>query len=237
MRVGYKLRLWMQGRRLPARKQRRILAVICFILAGLIFLYAIAIGLTPLIEEAALAEITTLVTSVINQAINQQMAEGHLDYAELVTLEKNASGEVTALMTNMSKINQLQADVVNGVIELLNDERVAEISIPIGNIIGGNFLSGRGPEIPVKILSLSSVQAQFYNDFSSAWINQTRHRIMLDIEVDLVFLFSWHKASEHVSVQVNVAETVIVGSVPDSYTYFENTTDAEDAIEKYFNFN
>lgn len=186
-----------------------------------------------MITQMAMASATNSVTAAINRAIRERMADGSLEYTQLVSLEKDTNGQVSALVTNMANVNSLQADITNRVIQLLSDETVSEIGVPIGNIIGGTLLSGRGPSIPIRILSVSYASAAFSNQFSDAGINQTRHQIMLYVTVQVVLLLPGYKTSVTVSSEVSVAETVIIGSVPDSYTYFAESDLTESASDKY----
>ena len=171
----------------------------------------------PVIEEMAKASTTGIVTSTVNKAIRNKMSDGSLDYEKLVSLEKDEYGNITALVTNMSKINLLQSDITSAVIDLLSQNKSAIIRIPLGNIIGSAIFSGTGPTIPVKILSVTSVKTSFSNQFSAAGINQTRHQIMLKVDVSLSILIPGHTTSFSVPTEVCIAETVIVGSVPNTY--------------------
>ena len=100
----------------------------------------------------------------------------------------------------------------------------------IGNLILPELFSGRGPGIPLMVLSISTSDASFRNAFTSAGINQTRHRIILDVDVHVSILLPGLTTYTKVSNEISVAETVIVGGVPDTYTYFSTTPDE---IENY----
>ena len=97
------------------------------------------------------------------------------------------------------------------------DEDMTRVSIPVGNLLGGTLLSGRGPRLKLDILSVTNVVTSFRNDFTSAGINQTRHRIIMDVEVTLEVMLGNERGTDTVNTEVNVAETVIVGAVPNMY--------------------
>ena len=92
-----------------------------------------------------------------------------------------------------------------------------ELGIPLGNIFLPELLSGRGPLLPVKIISVSSSDAKFMNRFSEAGINQTLHQIVIEVILAATALTPVGTTTVQVSSQVVVAETVIVGTVPNSY--------------------
>ena len=108
------------------------------------------------------------------------------------------------------------------------------LSIPIGTLTGSSLLAGRGPTVKVKMQSVGSTTASFRNTFSSAGINQTRHQILLDVTVSVSILLPGFRTSTKVSNEISVAETVIVGSVPENYTYFSTAPDeADNYAEEY----
>lgn len=206
-----------------------VLTLLLFLLSAILFF----VRIKPVVTQMAAAVANNSVTAAVNRAIREKMQDGSLEYDKLISLEKSVDGQVTALVTNMARVNSLQAEITNRVIELLADKSISEIGIPIGNIIGGALLSGRGPTIPIRILSVSHASAAFSNEFSDAGINQTRHKIMIYVTVRAVLLLPGYKTSTTVTSEVSVAETVIIGSVPESYTYFAESDLTESASDKY----
>ena len=171
----------------------------------------------PILIELAESAVTDVVVFAVNDVIDDTLAEGDLNYEKLVTLEKDESGNITALVTNMAMINSLQTKISNGVTESVKDKVMTTLEIPMGNIIGGPLFSGRGPMIPVRILSITDVRTKFSNSFLSAGINQTRHKIMLEITVDIDMLVPGCTTSTVVTIETAIAETVLVGQVPNIY--------------------
>jgi sporulation protein YunB len=204
----------------PVFKSRfkKLLTIFIIILLILLIIFIIGtVRLGPVVLRMADSSITDIVTLTVNDVVSEKIADGSINYNELITLEKDSNGNVTALVTDMAKINQLQAEITNEVIDRLAYEETTIISIPLGNVTGSAVFAGMGPKIPVKISSVSSVLSSFSNDFSSAGINQTRHKIMLNVDVVLDILIPGYSTSSTVSTQVNVAETIIVGNVPSTY--------------------
>ena len=159
-------------------------------------------------------------SDLINDAIDRQIETGNIQYDRMVYFEKDINGRITALKTNMSEVNRLKTDVIN----LINDEILAldntDLGIPLGSVFLPEFLSGRGPQIPVNILSIRNSEAAFSSSFTQAGINQTLHQLIMEISVDVTVLVLGQTDSFTVASQVVVAQTIIVGNVPD--TYFQN---------------
>lgn len=194
--------------------------------AGLfLLLIAIAIVLLTIfriryhdaISELAESQVRNATSDLINDAIDCQIESGNIRYDRIVYFEKDLDGRITALKTNMTEVNRLKTDILN----LINDEILAldtaDITIPVGSLIFPEFFSGRGPGIPIEILSIRNSDGSFKSYFSEAGINQTLQQLTMDVSVDVSVLVLGETESFTVSSQVVVAETVIVGQVPNTY--------------------
>lgn len=184
--------------------------------------------INPLTKELAQAKISDAASNVINRAVNQQIQQGDIRYEDMVELQRDNSGAITALTTNMQEMNRLKTQLL----EILDDDIYSieddEISIPVGNLTGIQLLSGRGPSIPVKIVAVSSSDATFQGEFTDAGINQTIHRIMMEVSLDLIVLLPSGTVTDRVSSQVCVAETVLLGPVPETYAYLDPSGSAKE---------
>ncbi len=199
------------------RRGTRILLKSLIVLAMLsVLLVPSSVYLRRVASQMAVSDATDCVTLAINDAIYSEMSEGLFDYDYFVRLEKDESGRITAVTTNMSRINTLSAQLLRDVVSSADGGKI-EIRVPLGNLIGTNLLHGRGPDVPVEIIILTSSSAGFRNEIRSAGINQTRHQILLDIRVDIDVMIPWDTISTSVNSEVLVAETVIVGEVPRFY--------------------
>ena len=168
------------------------------------------------ISSLAQTQVTNSTSDLINDSIDRQIEAGKIHYDRIVFFEKDLDGRITALKTNMSEVNRLKTDILN----LINDEILAldtsDITIPLGSLILPEFFSGRGVGIPVQVLSIRNSDAAFESAFSEAGINQTLHRLTMSVRVDVSVLVLGKVESFAVSSHVVVAETVIVGQVPET---------------------
>lgn len=166
--------------------------------------------------QIALSNASDTITAAINDKINEKMSEGQYDYNYFVTLQKDDAGNITAISANMARINTLSSEILQEVIAATNNG-MEDIEIPLGNLLGSNLLMGRGPEVPVKIIMLTSSYADFRNEIDSAGINQVKHQIILEVRVQIDVMLPWEVRSTEVLSEVLIAETVLVGKVPDTY--------------------
>ena len=192
-----------------------VIAVIAFLCMSVL---AIDSKLSPVIAELGQAKAQAIGTRAIYSAINEVLSNDNITYNDLVTFEKGADGNIQALKTNIVKINEIKSQVSVKCLDKLTAIDQTEVSIPIGNLINGELFSGRGPRVKVKLIPVGTVIADVKNAFESAGINQTRHQILMDVIVNVGVVLPRGGITVKVNTQVCIAETVLVGSVPQTYT-------------------
>ena len=169
------------------------------------------------IQSLAETGIANTTSDLTNDAIARQISEGDIRYDRIVYFEKDLDGRITALKTNMSEVNRLKTDILN----IINDEILAldtmDLGIPLGSLILPQFFSGKGPQIPVRVLSIRNSDAVFSSNFSQAGINQTLHQLTMVVSIDVAMLVLAKTSSFTITSEVVVAETVIVGEVPQTF--------------------
>ena len=186
---------------------------------------AVVLHMKPVVVDLATARTSNAVNRIVVAAVNDAVDSGRIDYEQLVDFDKDAEGHVTALRSNMAAFNRLQASIADDILQRMAEVSSTDLAIPIGTLTGSPLLAGRGPCLRVRMQSVGTATARFDNQFSSAGINQTRHRIILDVDVHVSILLPGLTTYTKVSNEISVAETVIVGGVPDTYTYFSTTPD------------
>lgn len=164
----------------------------------------------------AKAQVQNATSDLINDAIEKQIDSNNIHYDRLVYFEKDLDGRITALKTNIGEVNRLKTSILN----IINDEILqmdtSDIGVPSGSLFLPEFFSGRGPVFPVNILSIRNSDASFSSCFTEAGINQTRHQLNMQISIDVAVLVLGKTDYFTISSQVVVAETIIVGQVPDT---------------------
>ena len=223
-------------RYLRLSRRSRVLIWLCAVLLLLAGLCAAAVvHMKPILSNLAVSRVHNTVNRIVASAVNDELSRGVISYDALVTMEKDAGGRITALRSNMSEVNRLQSAVSDNILQRLGEVSTAELAIPVGTLTGSALLAGRGTPIRIRMQSVGSASASFHDEFIAAGINQTRHRILLRIDVQMSILLPGFTTSTRVSNDISVAETVIVGDVPETYTYFSTLPDhlpqyAEDYI-------
>ena len=156
---------------------------------------------------------------IINEAVTRELENGTVAFDRLVYFEKDLSGRITALKTNMSEINRLKTQVLDQVNTHILGTDSARLGIPLGSLVLPELFAGHGPVIPVEILAIRNSDASFESRFTEAGINQTLQQLMMEVRVDVTVLVLGQTDAFAVTTQVVAAETVLVGEVPQTYLH------------------
>lgn len=209
--------------RLRRHRGRVLAACLLLLLAACLLFLRLTVG--PLVQELAKAIVSNKASSIINEAVEAQLRSDDIDYDSIIYLEKDYNGAVTALKTNINEINRLKTEILSVIDTMLLELDVNEVGLPLGSLILPEFFSGTGPTLPVKVLSVSTSDADFHNEFAEAGINQTSHRIYMEVRITMTILTPVGTEAVTASSTVVVAETVIVGTVPGSYVDVKTGTE------------
>ncbi len=211
------MRLELKRRPPKKKRKKRKLVVIVLIL---ILLFS-AVGwllltprLSPMLREVAQSELESIAYDIVGRVVEEELSREDISYDDLVNIERDSSGKVSAITTNMQKVNLLKLRISNRLSEEMFIRTEDTIKIPFGNLTGIDFLTGVGPDVEFRTMWVSSVDSEFINTFEAAGINQTRHRMELEFLINVGMMFSGREIGVDVGTSVCVAETVIVGDIP-----------------------
>lgn len=201
--------------KLPSARKKRLLAAVSLsIVLGSVL--AAGAFLRKLSCEIAVSDAQDAVTLAINDSIAAVLDRTGYTYADFVSLQKDGDGDITAILTDTVSINRFSTEILTELIKTA-DSKCLQISIPLGNLFGSSLLLGRGPDIPVQIIMLTSSFVRCDSAMTDTGINQSRHTVTLRAEVDIDILIPWATVSSKVETDILIAETLIVGRVPETY--------------------
>ena len=215
--------LWIRRRRDHTRfpvlltpRQKTTLWLLALTVAFLAFMIPAVRFFRTLTGTMAISNATDLINRTVSEIVEEKMrALGEQD-ASFVVFEKDSEGSITAIVTDVTRVNVLSSELLSAVVEA-SDAGDLDLRVPLGDLLGMSLLLGKGPRVPVHITLLTSSRVDFRNVLSDAGINQTRHQLILSVHVDADVLLPWEIRSTRIDSEVLVAETIIVGRVPDTY--------------------
>ena len=206
------------------KKVKIILVIIISILTFTMVIRSITPVFTVLCKDKAKSMATIICNEETTKIIN------NYEYDDLVTIYKDENGNITMMKSNIIPINKIISDVAEKIQKRINETEQEEIGIRLGSFLGSKIFSGRGPLIPIKLSTSGNVQTDLRSEFKAVGINQTIHRIYLQIDCDINILTAYTDTVEKISNQVLIAENVIVGQIPSTYYNLEGLN-ADGAIE------
>lgn len=204
------------------RKRQKIIKCLFIILVAIFTVNIILQAIRPVIEKQCETMAKSIATKISNEQATIVMS--NYKYTDLCTITKDDNGNIAMISANVIPVNEIISDVAIKIQEELNNTENSEFSIPLGTFLGSKLLAGRGPKVSVKMSTIGSVLTDLKSEFSAAGINQTMHRIFLEVKCTVVILTPFETMEEEITNQVLLAEAVIVGTTPNTYYNLEGMT-------------
>ena len=212
----------MNKERLGFTKVKRkafIIEYIIVILAMWLMFEFITYLVEPTLMALCKVRAESLGISISSQAVQEVME--NIGYLDLIILDRDDEGKILALRANVIEMNRIGSEISSIIQEMNNELEATYIKIPLGNFTGNSLLAGRGPNIEVKIIPTGTVSLEFKTEFISTGINQTRHRVYLEIKSKMWIVAPFTSEKVEIVNYVNVAETVLIGDVPQTFYNLE----------------
>ncbi len=217
MKQLYDLPAYRSKTRKKTRRRAKLLAALAFILGAAVFLFiGFQRNVTRVLVSISEATMRASTTVAVNDAVYYTLSD-ELRYEDLVTVERDSAGEIVSVSANALKINKIARDTASISQSNLKSLSLNGIPIPLGALTGIEAFAGLGPQIPFRIIPVSSVSCDFSSEFESVGINQTKHSIYLHVIADISIVMPSRTENFAVTTEILVGEFVIVGSVPETY--------------------
>jgi sporulation protein YunB len=152
------------------------------------------------------------------------------NYDTFFTIQKDEKGSIQIINANVLRINQVTSDIAVAIQKALDNNEKNKIYIYSGAITGIRFLSGTGPRIPLKIASVGNIDTDLRSEFISQGVNQTLHRVYLNVKTNVSILSSFKTIESSIENQVLIAEHVIIGEIPSNYYNFNGMENEKEAL-------
>ena len=203
------------------RRRRRgmffLFVVTALVLLTIMLFVKLERAMNPMVRRLATSEAHKISSAFINESVNCILKDQSVTYDDLMLIDKNAIGDITAMRVNMQKANLLMTEISMEITRRLNELEETELSLPLGTLFSSDFLVGRGIKIPVRLHPFGNTGTELFTNFSAAGVNQTRHQILIRVKMNLHILLPFSTIESTVEVDFIIAETVVVGHIPDFY--------------------
>lgn len=196
----------------------KIKIIVIFMIAVLTVVFMLR-AINPIIDNLCMDKAKNLATKISNEQATNIM--NRYKYEDFVNVERDSNGNIVMIQTNAKNVNEVISDIPNKIVEELEKQAESYISIHLGSVFGNKLLANLGPELKIKIENIGNVTTKLESEFSSQGINQTLHRIYLNLECEVTILTPYDSINEKIDNQVLIAESVIIGNIPSSYYNIE----------------
>lgn len=204
-----------QDKNIKNCRTNKLISIFCIIIVAIITFYAITQAINPIINKLCINQAKNIATKISNEEATRIMDE--YNYEDIITVVRDNDGNITMLQTNTKNINSIISDIPINILEKFEQDDNCNISMYLGSIFGIKYFAGRGPKINIKIVNVGNVETTLESEFTAQGINQTLHRIYLDLTCEVTILTPYDTINEKIENQVLLAESIIVGNIPNSY--------------------
>ncbi len=199
----------------------------CLIAFLLIFTRRIYPYASALAASKASGELNKRATAAVYEALS----DNDIEYSSFITMNSTEEGKAQSLQINSIKLHSVRAEAVEAIYKVIEENEKLSVAIPLGALLGGEIGAAYGPDINLSLMSANLISCDFETKFCESGINQTLHSISLDIKLEAAVMIGAKKTAFPVSFSLPIAETVIIGEVPDAYThinrYFDDVSESE----------
>ena len=212
-----------------ARKRiKKTMPVFTIFLIAVITCFSVWNFINPIFENLCEDKTKSIATLITNDETTNIMKK--YNYENFFTIEKDEKENIQMINANVLKINQVTSDIALSIQKRLDENQKKSVHISLGAITGIKYLSGFGPKINIKIATTGNVETNLKSEFISQGVNQTMHRVYLEIKTNVNILTSFKTIQKTIENQVLIAENIIIGDIPSTYYNFEGTNSEQEAL-------
>lgn len=192
---------------------------------AVIILLIIAVAITVFFEKNAVAfskkyvkkQSKSISGEIVADTVNDVLEKFDFNYDDIAVINYSNSGEVRSISENSIKVNKIKSEVVKRIQKKLDKEEMYTFPIPMGSFTNITLISVVGPDIDVSFKLTGSVNCKLKSTFESAGVNQTLHKISLEVTTDIISVSTDFSEEYKYKTDYEIAQTVIVGSIPSAY--------------------
>lgn len=208
--------------RLNNDKTRKIVKIAAVLLIAFMVVEYVIKTVEPIIDIQCSSMAKSIATKVSNEQATNVMKD--YKYDDFVNIDKTADGNIKLISANTITINKIISDIPILIQDELEKVENSKFYIRLGTFTGSKILAGRGPKVEIKMSVIGDIETDLKSEFKEAGINQTLHRIYLEVKCNVSILTPVNSITEVITNQVLLAEGVIVGNIPDTYYNLKGLT-------------
>lgn len=204
------------------KKRKKVVKIASFVLILLLILSILIVLNTywkstlPTLLDITQAKISAQTVLVINQAVTTSFQDTDV-FGDLISIQRDNDGNIILLTANSLQANKLARQTAIVSQQRLDQLAKEQIDVPFGTISGIPLFSEMGPEITITVTPIGAVNCTFTSTFESVGINQTLHRMFIQVECKMDLIIPQMHHTMECVVPILVSESIIIGKVPQTY--------------------
>ena len=203
-------------KRSKKRRRRTVLYLASVFFFTVCIFTGIQRWIRPTVQTRLIYQAKTYAVTALEETVRQELEQMDLSYGRLVRVSRE-EGRVVSLETDTVLLNQIKSRITQAAVRKMEKLSDYRLTVPLGSVSGIDLFSGKGPKVRFLLQPQTAVESQILQQFQSAGVNQTQHRIYLQLDVEIEAVIPGFSAKTSVQTQVELAQTVIVGEVPQFY--------------------
>ncbi len=201
------------------KRLKKLIAVLLIFsgIMSIFLIYAYTRYLRPKIIDISQRFVENEVSNIIDREVKNLMLEEFLSYDKITIISRDTDGKVTSISTNSVLINNFANELDIKIGDTIGENDIIENKVYLSSLCGFELLAGYGPKVAIRFEPVSVTHADITHTFEETAINQTLHTIFLSISIDVEILIPFAYSNVTVESEMPIAQTLIVGSVPEAY--------------------
>ncbi len=216
------------------RRKNILLRLMIILLIFMLVFVLVDSVVEELIREKAISICRNRASVILNDSVLGVLESDGGGYQDFVEIISDENSDVRYISSDAAKINIFKSMIADRILESFESEDMILFGVPIGTLTDIGVFYEKGPEINFRLKLYGDVNTTIESRFTSVGINQTKHSIICRVEANISIITPGFILNTPITGEYLIAETVVIGNVPDSYTNVNG--DESDIIGKIFDY-
>lgn len=218
---------------IPQIKRKKISKIRIFVFVIIILIFSIVISFLyaayPIFKASCESAAGSLATNITNESVIEVMKD--YTYNDLMNIQKDSNEKINFIEANIVTINKAVAQIISKIQKRIDESPRTNVFINMGSVSGVSNLKSIGPQFEIELETAGRIISNVRTEFEAVGINQTMHRIYLDLNTNIGILTPYGSFTRNFETSVLMAQAIIVGEIPETYYDFDGMTDPGEAYE------
>ena len=202
-----------------SRRRRRYVFIVLTVFACIVGLLGHAFfRCRPVMVAFAESQALWTATKIANQTVAAVLQEQAEWCKEAIVVTYDNAQKIASVRTDTAVVNAVRTAITDRAMTAMEQYASLSVSLPMGTLMGWDWLSGFGPMITFPVGFTATVVSDVSSALVAEGINQSMYRVLVHLEISLYVVSPGGRTTVGTKVSYPMAETVLLGEVPDNLT-------------------